>query len=55
MTTSITVTITDNKKAGRVKYFTIEFLTANFEKVIDMVSEIRTEKELRNSIAWTIK
>jgi hypothetical protein len=42
-------------KAGRVSVFTIEFKKSDFEKVIDSVSEIQNEKELRASNLWTVK
>jgi hypothetical protein len=55
MTTTITVTIPNPKKSGNVLYFTIEFLTANFDKVIDLISEVKTIEQLNNSVVWKVK
>ena len=51
----MTVTIANPKKAGDVLYFTIEFLTSNFDRVIDMISEVKTIEDLKNSLVWKIK
>ena len=55
MTTTMTVTISNPKKAGNVLYFTIEFLTANFDRVIDMIAEVKTIEDVKNSVVWKIK
>jgi len=52
MTTTITLPTT---KPGQVTYHTIEFSPANFDKVIEAVSEVKTIIELANNKLWTLK
>jgi hypothetical protein len=52
--TTLNVTLPTGK-AGKVSVFTIEFKITDFDKVIDSVSELQNEKELRASNLWTVK
>ncbi len=52
--TKLSVTIPNPKKTGNLLYFTIEFQTSNFEKVVDMISEITTIEQLNNSNIWRV-
>ncbi len=52
MKTTMTITL-PTKKAGEVAYFTIEFLKADFLKVIDAVEEATLENVTNNNL-WRV-